>query len=94
MRIKTTCTDAAGRITGYTIWLSADDTEAWAHKPTAYWPCSAYSGKRLAVCVDSNGLCDLAVNGRDDSDGDGDELAAMVGDHLPKEYRHLWPTWA
>jgi hypothetical protein len=75
--------------TGYTIWLSADDTERWAGER---WPCSELAGNRLVACVDANGLCDLAVNGQD-ADPDNTELEAMVSDHLPKPLRHLWPTY-
>lgn len=92
MRIKTTSMSAAGAITGYTLWLSRSDTYRWARKPGAAWPCSKCSGRRLVVGVNSNGLCDLAVDGRT-VDVDGNELEAIVADHLPAEYRHLWPTW-
>jgi hypothetical protein len=80
---------------GYTLWLSANDTYNWAHKPGAAWPCSALSGKRFVACVDSNGLCDFIVNGRSDFDEvSGDELSACIADHLPADLRHLWPVWA
>lgn len=26
-------------------------------------------------------------------DIDTNELAAIVGDHLPADLRHMWPTW-
>jgi len=78
---------------GYTLWLSEGDTEQWATRPSASWPCSTLRGRRLAVSVDSNGLCDLTIDGRHDTDCDPNELAAVVADHLPKPMRHLWPTW-
>ena len=70
------------------MWLSKNDTHQWARK----WPCSTISNKRLAVSVDSNGLCDLAVNSKS-GDVDGSELEAIVTDHLPEGLRHLWPIW-
>lgn len=80
------------KITGYRMCLSASDTYDWAHKPGAAWPCSTISDKRIAVTVDSNGLCDFTMNGRY-ADCDGNELSAIVADHLRAEFRHLWPTW-
>ena len=66
-----------------TIWLSARDTDGWAHKPGAAWPCSVLSGRRLVATLDSNGLCDLTVNGRDSPDDlTGVELSAICADHL------------
>jgi hypothetical protein len=81
-----------GRVTGYTLWLSATDTWLWARKPGAIWPCSTLSNNRLMVMVDRNGLCDLTINGRD-GDCDGNELDACVADHIPDDCKHLWPTW-
>lgn len=78
---------------GYVMWLSANDTYRWATRPGRAWPCSQCRGERLRVEVDSNGLCDFAINGRD-GDMDGTELDAIVGDHLPADLRHLWPVWA
>ena len=87
MRIKSTGANS------YTLWLSATDTYNWAHKPGAHWPCSDLSGHRACVCVDSNGLCDLTIDGKYDQDCSGNELSAIVADHLPASYRHLWPVW-
>jgi hypothetical protein len=79
---------------GYVMKLSSNDTYRWAHKPGAAWPGSSLSSDRLVVCVDSNGLYDLVVNGRDASDDiDGTELEAIVADYLPGALRHLWPCW-
>jgi hypothetical protein len=89
-------TAEAMRYTGYTLWLSARDTYDWARKPGAAWPCSTLEDHRVMVQVDSNGLCDLTIDGRspaDNADIDGTELNAIVADHLPANYRHLWPTW-
>ena len=85
MRIK-------GSADGYAMWLSARDTYDWAHKPGAAWPGSTLANKRVVVSVDSNGLYDLTIDGRE-GDCDGNELSAIVADHLPKAYRHMWPTW-
>ena len=78
---------------GYRMALSTDDTYRWARRPGAAWLGSTLSGERCALMVDRNGLCDLTVNGRDDTDVDSNELAAIVADHLPADLRHLWPTW-
>ena len=79
---------------GYTMWLSARDTYDWAHKTGAVWPCSQLSDRRVVVCVDDNGLCDISIDGgRGEQDVDGNELDAIVSDHLPQKFRYLWPVW-
>lgn len=94
MKIKTTTVGADDKPRGYTMWLSSVDTYEWSNKPGAEWPCSETEGQSLIINVDSNGLCDLIVNrGRAPADISGDELNAIVADHLPARYRHLWPTW-
>lgn len=67
------------QITGNRIklWLSASDTAIWARR----WPCSTLGGKRLFAEFDSNGLCDLTINGRD-GDCDGNEFDAITADFL------------
>lgn len=85
-------TNAAGKITGYTLKLSARDTYNWATRPGAAWPCSDLRDNRCVVQVDSNGLCDFSLNGRD-GEVSGNELDACVADHLPLDCRHLWPYW-
>ena len=97
MRIKKH-RDDSGAITGYTIWLSAADTYAWARKPGAAWLGSTLSGERCMVQCDSYGLCDFTLNGRpmdehDCADISGDEINACIADHLPADCRHLWPVW-
>jgi hypothetical protein len=69
---------------GTTLWLSADDTYEWAHRPGASWPCSTLSGKRLVVVFDASGnLVDMAINGgRGEQDCDGNELNAITSDML------------
>jgi hypothetical protein len=79
--------------TGYVMKLSANDTYNWANRDGARWPCSDLSGNRCLVVVDSNGLLDFTLNGKD-GDCNGDELDAIVADHLPKSLGHLWPVWS
>ena len=69
---------------GVKIWLSANDTHAWAHKAGAVWPCSELAGKRLFAEFDTNGLLDMAVNGRT-SDIPADEFNAITSDHLAEK---------
>lgn len=75
---------------GFNLWLSANDTEAWANRAGACWPCSSLEDHRLFVQFDSNGLCDMAIDGKDGIDCDGTELSAIVADHmrnkLPKDH--------
>ena len=86
--------DNGPKATGYTMWLSATDTYNWAHCPGHYWPGSQTSDNRLLIVVDSNGLCDGSMNGKDFPDDlSGNELEALVADHLPADCRHLWPCW-
>lgn len=67
---------------GSTVWVSADDTHRWAHKPGANWPCSTLSGKRFVACFDARGnLVDFSVNGRSDHGFvDAYELDAILKD--------------
>jgi hypothetical protein len=81
-----------GQIIGYAMWLNAWETYLWATRPHAAWPCSQARSNRLMIQVDSNGLCDFTVNGKD-ADMDGNELDAIVSDHLPDDCKHLWPVW-
>ena len=77
---------------GYTLRLSAQETWDWAIGHG--WPGSMLSGRRVRLEVDSNGLCDLAIDGgRGDQDCPSEELNALVSDHLPAAFRHLWPCW-
>jgi hypothetical protein len=64
------------------LWLSASDTEAWATRPHASWPCSSISGHRLFAEFAPNGdLVDLALDSRS-ADVPCDELNAMTSDFL------------
>lgn len=82
--------NCTGNANGYTLILTKRETENWAHRPNESWPCSTIAGKRLMVVVDRNGLvdCNKAMESVD-----GHELDAIVSDHLPLEFRHLWPVW-
>ena len=78
---------------GFTMWLSANDTYKWATNPNNRWPCSTMSDHRFVIVVDSNGLCDFSRDGQDDTgQTDGNELSAIVGDFLPKHLDGFWPT--
>lgn len=80
--------------TSFKLWLSAADTYNWAHRPGSSWPCSTLSDNRLFVEFDSNGLCDISVNGGNSETVlqhiDGHELNAAVADHaarlLPQDH--------
>jgi len=66
---------------GFSLWLSAADTWAWAHRPGSAWPCSSLAGRRLFVAYDRNGLEVLTIDGKS-GDCCADELAACVADHV------------
>lgn len=68
---------------GYTqLWLSANDTYNWAHKPSAFWPCSVLSGHRLYAQFDNYGdLIDMAIDGRY-KDCPADEFNAITADFI------------
>lgn len=69
--------------TSVKLWLSPNDTYYWAHGPKI-WPCSRLSNKRVFVEYDSNGLCDLSIDGKSGYNyhTDINELNAMVADFL------------
>jgi hypothetical protein len=69
---------------GTKLWLSANDTYAWAHKPGAAWPCSQLSGRRLFAEFDRRGdLVDMSIDGgRGEQDCDSNEFNAIVTDYL------------
>ena len=74
------------------LWLSANDTYEWAHRAGAWWPCSDLSGKRLFAEFDSNGLVDLAVNGRD-AQVTSEEFNAITSDFLRDKLPQDHPAW-
>lgn len=63
------------------LWLSARETQAWATKPGATWPCSTIAGRSLYVEFDRNGLCDLTTR-PEREDIDANELSALCADSL------------
>jgi len=69
--------------TGFTIWLDSIDTFDWPRRQGQAWPCSMLDGKRIRAEFDSNGLCDLEIDGREAPDDiDANELNAILADHL------------
>ena len=68
------------------IWLSAIDTENWAARPGAAWPCSTLRGRRVFAEFDRSGdLIDLAIDGgKGDQNCDGNEFKAMLDDFRAK----------
>ena len=77
---------------GYTLWLSAHDTSEWANRAGFRGWVNRFRGVRVKVTVDSNGISEVTINGRE-GDVPNDELEAIVGDHLPAQFRRLWPIW-
>lgn len=80
----------------YVLSLSARETEAWATRPGGVWPCSTLRGKRLRVTVDTNGICDYAINGRQPTAEtiDRHELEAIVADYTAgTNAAKYWPRW-
>ena len=68
--------------------LSANDTYNWAHRSGSSWPGSTLSDHRVLAIFDTNGLVDLAIDGKDAPDWiDGNELSAICADHLNKPLR-------
>jgi len=73
------------------LWASTRDTYDWATKTGAAWPCSTLSDRRIFAAFDSNGLYDIAIDGKDDtSDFDVCEFNALCADllaeKLPKDH--------
>lgn len=87
---------------GFKLWLSENDIYDWTHRPNDSWPCSTLSGHRLFVEYDSNGLCDLTIDG-EYADGeyglyrdqwiDGHELSSIVADHIGPYLPPGHPCW-
>lgn len=73
------------------LWLSANETSKWAKRVNATWPCSQLAGKRVFVGYDSNGLCELLINGKQ-KDCDSNELNAIVCDFLEERYSKEYKT--
>ena len=75
------------------LWASANDTYDWATKPYAAWPGSELSGKRFCASFDTNGLCELTVDGKYLTDVSGDELSAICSDLLGESLAKDHPCW-
>lgn len=63
------------------VWISANETYRWANAVGTSWPCSTLSGHRIFAAFDSNGLVDIAIDGKD-TDCDANEFNALVSDAL------------
>jgi len=62
------------------VWASADDTQQWAQRPGAKWPCSTLSGYRFFAEFDNGDLVDLSVEGGKDIEFDAHEFNAFLSD--------------
>ena len=75
------------------IWLSANDTYNWAHRPGANWPCSQLSGHRVFAEYEYGDLVDISIDGISidvkSKNVDANELNACIGDHMPTGPIHL-----
>ncbi len=45
------------------LWLTAEDTETWANRPGALWPCSTLADKALYAEFDGPDLVEYTVTG-------------------------------
>lgn len=75
------------------LWLSATDTDNWARKPGAAWPGSQLAGHRLFAEFDRSGLIDFAIDGRSETDCDGNEFNAITSDALAQRLPKDHPCW-
>lgn len=65
------------------LWLSAEDTYAWAHRPGDIWPCSSLAGKTLFAEFEDGDLVDYAVDGIHGEDWvPVDEFNAITSDFI------------
>jgi hypothetical protein len=65
------------------LWLSPRDTERWATKAGAHWPCSQLRGRRVFASFDRHGLNDMSLDsGRGEQDCDANEFNALTSDSL------------
>ena len=62
------------------IWISANETYAWAHRIGERWLCSTLSGKRVFAEFDDGDLVDATVDGKSDYDFDVFEFNAIIAD--------------
>ena len=74
---------------GLNLWISARETEEWAAGRATFgegrWPCSDLSGHRVFAQFDSNGLVDLAIDGKDSVDIDANEFNALTSSALKEK---------
>ena len=75
------------------LWVSARDTEDWATRPGAAWPCSTLRGRRFFAAFDTNGLYDLTIDGRSDADIDSHEFNAITADFLAERIGNGHPCY-
>lgn len=73
---------------GLKLWLSAHNTEDWATRPGASWPCSFLRGRALFAEFEGNGdFIHLVIDGgRGDQDGPADEFSAITTDYIATRY--------
>lgn len=77
-----------GTVALWWVTVSARETEAWARRPGASWPCSTLRGRRLRAEFDGRGnLVGLTVNGRRGDDVDGHEFNAIMADMVAPKAR-------
>ena len=69
------------------VWLSANDTYDWAHRPGQLWCGSFLSDRRLFAEFDNKGdLVALSIDGgRGDQNCPGHEFDCIIEDHVGKE---------
>ena len=63
------------------IWLTAEETSAWATKPgNQWWPCSTLAGHKLFACFKDGDLVEIEVGDGEDLEINGPEFNAMIED--------------
>lgn len=75
------------------VTVSSDATHAWARRSGNAWPCSGLEGRRISAAFFSDGLCDLAIDGREDIDVDVHEFNALTSDVLAAKLPREHPCW-
>ena len=73
---------------GLQLELSAEETDNWATRPGASWPCSFLRGRRVFAEFATNGdLIDLAIDGgRGEQDCPSNEFNAICTDHIATHF--------
>ena len=62
------------------IWLTAEETSAWATKPGARWPGSTLAGNKLFACFQDGDLVEMEVGDGQDMEISGHEFNALIED--------------